>query len=59
MSEEPENWQIQARADLFVVWDALDELRSIEARIGNALREGDYELYRQAISDFTGLEERK
>ena len=59
MSEELENWREQARADLFIIWDALSELEVIADRISKALDEDNYELYRRNISDFTGLEEGK
>ena len=57
MSKKSENWKEQARADLFVVWDALWELQDIADRIDRALDEDNRELWRKAISDFTGLEE--
>ena len=56
-NKPPKDWQKQARADLFSVWDDLDELNDIADKIGKALDEDSYELYQQAISGLAGLEE--
>lgn len=58
VSEKSAEWKERAFADLSVVWDALYELEDIADRIDQALDEDNKELYLQAISDFTGLDEK-
>jgi hypothetical protein len=56
MSKKLEDWQLQARVDLFTVQDIQYEVEKIAARISTAIDEDDREAYEHAVAEWLGLE---